>query len=89
MAAAVLRKDHGVTGFSQEVVVFWAALFDARFAAIRAERNLICGNSQQQGIKELALAIWLGVSGVKGVGKVMKTVESSLEGKPPKRDVID
>jgi hypothetical protein len=89
MAATVLRKDHGMTRFGQEVVVFWATLFYSGFAAIGAERNLVGGNSKQEGIEELALASWLGVSGVNRVGKVMKTVESSLEGKPPKRDVID
>ena len=89
MAATVLRKDHGMTRFSQEVVVFWAALFYSRFAAIGAERNLVGGNSKQEGIEELALAIWLGVSGVNRVGKVMKTVESSLEGDPFQRDVIN
>ena len=88
MAATVLRKDHGVTGFSQEVVVFWAALFYSGFAAIGAQRNLVGGNNKQEGIKELALAIWLGVSGVNRVGKVMKTVESSLEGDPSQWDVI-
>ena len=66
-----------------------AALFYSRFAAIGAKRNLICGNGKQQGVEQLTLASWLGVSGVNSVGKVMKTVESSLEGKPPKRDVID
>ena len=89
MAATVLRKDHGMTRFSQEVVVFWAALFYSGFAAIGAERNLVGGNSKQEGIEELALAIWLGVSGVNRVGKVMKTVESSLEGEPSKWDVIN
>jgi hypothetical protein len=34
MAATVLRKDHGMTRFSQEVVVFCAALFYSGFAAI-------------------------------------------------------
>ena len=78
-----------MTRFSQEVVVFWAALFYSGFATIGAERNLVSGNSEQEGIAELALAIWLGVSGVNSVGKVMKTVESSLEGDPFQRDVIN
>ena len=85
----MLRKYHRVTRFSQEVVVFWASLFYARFAAIGAERNLVCSNSKQERIEELALAIWLGVSGVNRVGKVIKTVESSIEEDPSQWDVID
>jgi hypothetical protein len=42
---------------------------------------LIGGNSKQQSVEQLALASWLGVSGVYSVGKVMKTVESSLKPK--------
>lgn len=50
---------------------------------------MIGGNGKQQSVEQLALASWLGVSGVKSISKVMKTVESSLEGEPSKRDVIN
>jgi hypothetical protein len=89
VAATVLRKNHRVTGFSQEVVVFWTPLFCAWFTAIGTEKDLIGGNSKQQSVEQLMLASWLGVSGVHRVGKVMKTVESSPEGKPSKRHVIN
>jgi len=71
VAATVLRKNHRVTGFSQEVVVFWAPLFCSWFTAIGTERDLIGGNSKQQSVEQLVLASWLGVSGVHSVGKVM------------------
>jgi len=46
------------------------------------------GDGKQQSVEQLALASRLSVSGVNRVSKVIKTVESPLEGESSKRDCL-
>ena len=79
---------HLVARFGQQMIVFGAAFFGARFAAKGAQRDLVLSNEKQHSLEQCGLLAWLALGGVEDVGKMAHGVQGAFEAEPAQIDLI-
>ena len=80
---------HLMSGFCEEIIVFWAALFSAWFVTIGAVGNMIGDDDFEHRVEEGGLLAGFSLRGVNRVGKVTQSVEGSFEAQAAKLHAME
>ena len=73
------KVAHFVAWPREELIVFRAAFFGARFASVRAHRQKVQRDGDKQLREEIRLFSRFSLTGVNGVRKVMEAIEGAFK----------
>ena len=83
------RDAHLMSGFCQEMIVFWTPFFGAWFVTIGAVGNMIGGDNFEHRVEQGGLLAGFSLRGVNRVGKVTQSVEGSFEAQAAKLHAME